>query len=358
MNKQCCYLIMAGGTGGHIFPAMAVAKHLIENGSKVHWLGTEAGMEKDIVLSAAIDFHQITIEGFRGKHFFQRLMAPIRLLLGVFQSIKILTNLNPDVVVGFGGYVAAPGGIAARLLGKKLVIHEQNSIAGSTNKLLSKIATKNLVAFPESLPNSTVVGNPLRKEISGLFNTQYAINADQKINLLVTGGSLGASAINDLIPAAISLISPDIRPNIWHQTGKNKLEKVLDDYRALNIEARCEEFIKEVGEAYQWANIIICRAGALTVSEVAVVGVPAIFIPYPYAIDNHQKANALWLVNSSSVLMMEESQLNKEKLAEALSLLLKNHSRLKHISQALKAVAKPEATERVAAVCREVCHGK
>lgn len=363
MTRQCCYLIMAGGTGGHIFPAMAVAKRLLENGSQIHWLGTTVGMEKNIVLSASINFHQIAIAGFRGKTFLQKFFAPVRLLLSIFQSMKILMDLNPDVVVGFGGYTAAPGGIAARLLGRKLVIHEQNSVAGSTNKLLSKIATKKLVAFPEALPDSILVGNPIRKEISDLFksdcrkNKENKENKENKINLLVTGGSLGALTVNRLIPQTIKSLDSQIRPDVWHQTGKGKLQQTLSDYRELGIQARCEEFIDQMDEAYQWADIIICRSGALTVSEIAVVGIPAVFVPYPYAIDDHQKTNALWLVENDSAFMIEESDLTMETLTETLELLLKDRDRLDTMSKNMKKIAIPDATDRVVAICQEVCCG-
>ncbi len=358
MSQADSYLIMAGGTGGHIFPAMAVARSLIEKGAKVHWLGTASGMEHNIVPAENIPLHLITIKGFRGKGLLAKLLTPYLLLKAVWQSIVVLRKVKPKVVVGFGGYVAAPGGIAARLLGKKLIIHEQNSVAGSTNKLLAKIASKTLVAFPRSLPGALLIGNPIRSEVKELFETQKIYAEGKQRNLLVMGGSLGAEAINTIVPESIEKIPASIRPNIWHQTGKNKLQMVVESYKSLNIEARSEEFISDVAEAYRWADIIICRAGALTVSEVAVAGLPAIFIPYPYAIDNHQSVNAQWLVDYQAAYAIEQKELTNSALGTLLEEMLTDNALLQRLSRKLKEVSMPDATEKMVAICEQACSGK
>lgn len=361
MNKSCSYLIMAGGTGGHIFPAMAVARSLIERGAEVHWLGTAAGMEHQLVPSENIPLHLIQIKGFRGKGFLAKILTPFILSYAVFQSVKIIIKLKPTAIVGFGSYIAAPGGIAARLLGKKLIIHEQNSVAGSTNKFLSKISSCNLEAFPNSLSNAKRVGNPIRSEIKALFDKPLErlleITSQNKKKLLVMGGSLGAAAINQIIPDVISKLAPEKRPEIWHQAGKGKNIDVVNDYQTDGVSARVEEFIADVAAAYRWADIIICRAGALTVSEIAVAGVPAIFIPYPHAIDNHQFYNAQWLVENKAAYSIEQKVLTVESLSLLLNNMLSDETILSSMSINLKKIAMPDATEQVVAVCERACRG-
>lgn len=359
MNASCRYLIMAGGTGGHIFPAMAVARALTNNGSEIHWLGTEKGMESQLVPSEGIPLHLIPIKGFRGKGLFAKLSIPFLLLVSIVQAMKIIVRVNPKVVVGFGGYVAAPGGIAARLLGKKLIVHEQNSVAGSTNKLLSKIASSNLEAFPNSLPRAIRVGNPVRTELKKLFHQDRGdLENGSRKKLLIMGGSLGAAAINQVMPGAMSKIDPEARPEIWHQAGKNKHEELIADYKNDEVSARVDEFIKDVSAAYEWADIIICRAGALTVSEVAVAGIPAIFIPYPYAIDNHQFHNAEWLVKNEASHLIEQKDLTIDKLNGLLKTLLSDESQLNEMSARLKKLAIPDATDKVVWVCEKACRNE
>ena len=364
MGPKCCrYLIMAGGTGGHIFPAMAIAKALRERGADVHWLGTRAGMEYGLVTAEHIPLHPIAIKGFRGKGLLSKLLGPLRLVAAIVQALQLIRSVKPDVVVGFGGYVSAPGGIAARILGKSLIIHEQNSVAGSTNKLLKNIACKVLEAFPGSLDNAVLVGNPVRGEIQALFteaqsDQQPRDNKPARKNLLITGGSLGAEAINTLMPQVIQALPESLRPNIWHQTGKNKLTQVQAAYRQLGIEARSEEFIGDVQQAYQWADMIICRAGALTVSEVAVASVPAIFIPYPYAIDNHQTMNARWLVENKAAELIEQKDLSRESLCALVETMLTDENKLNTMSSQLRALAMPDATEKMVAICEQICSGE
>ncbi|MFT7387904.1 MAG: UDP-N-acetylglucosamine--N-acetylmuramyl-(pentapeptide) pyrophosphoryl-undecaprenol N-acetylglucosamine transferase [Candidatus Endobugula sp.] len=359
----CSYLIMAGGTGGHIFPAMAVAKKLIQRGATVSWLGTLHGMESAIVPAENIPLHTITIKGFRGKNWLQKMIVPLLLIRSIFQAIQVIRQTRSTVVIGFGGFVAAPGGIAARLLGKKLIIHEQNSIAGSTNKLLSKLSHQTLEAFPNTLVNGIHVGNPIRSEITDLNNTKQSNDAPKKtLHVLVMGGSLGAKAINDIAPSAFALTSKLTRKDsallvvdVWHQTGKGKQNRVNEDYKTLNVAAKVDEFIDDVAAAYAWADVIICRAGALTVSEVAIAGVPAIFIPLPSAIDNHQYHNAKWLVNNNAALLVEQKNLTDESLSECLMTLVNDNQKLLHMKIELQHLALPKATDHVVAYCEALC---
>ena len=355
MSSSYCYLIMAGGTGGHIFPAMAIAKALQANNADVHWLGTMEGMEQAIVTKENIPLHPITIKGFRGKKLFSKLLAPLLLLSAVFQSIKLIRAVNPNVVIGFGGYVSAPGGIAAWIMRKPLVIHEQNSVAGSTNTLLRKISSTVLEAFPGSLKSAVLVGNPVRREIKALFLQPKIEEKQGRKNLLITGGSLGAEAINTIIPKVLQDLPEALRPHVWHQTGKDKLQAVNAAYQQLNIEARTEAFISNVQEAYQWADIIICRAGALTVSEVSVAGLPAIFIPYPYAIDNHQTMNARWLVENEAAALIEQRDLTVQTLSALIQKMLIDEKKLNTMSKKLRELAIPDATEKVVAICEKEC---
>ena len=365
MSRPCRYLIMAGGTGGHIFPAMAVAEALIERGADVQWLGTARGMEHQLVPKTRIPLRLMTVKGFRGKRLWDKLVSLLRLLQSVGQSITVIRQFDPQVVVGFGGYVAAPGGIAAKLMGRKLIIHEQNSVAGSTNKFLAKIACKVLEAFPGSLPGASLVGNPVRGGVKQLYHPvadtsaqqEPVDTADKKINLLILGGSLGALAINRILPEVINALPARQRPVIWHQTGEGKLEEVSAAYGALGIKATCEAFISGIEVAYQWADLVICRAGALTVSELAVAGLPAIFIPYPHAIDNHQWTNAHWLVKNQGAVMLEQSRLTVARLREPLLQLINQREQLRTMANNLTRLALPEATEQVVAVCEQLCRG-
>jgi UDP-N-acetylglucosamine--N-acetylmuramyl-(pentapeptide) pyrophosphoryl-undecaprenol N-acetylglucosamine transferase len=368
--KNCRYLIMAGGTGGHIFPALAVAKELLSRGAEVNWLGATQGMEQHIVAEENIPLHTITMKGFRGKSLGQKLLAPILLCGSVFQAMRIIRQTRSSVIVGFGGFVAAPGGIAARLLGKKLIVHEQNAVAGSTNRLLNKFAHQTLEAFPKTLPNASHVGNPIRAEIVALTKTALTKATLSKkepslspsLNILIMGGSLGAKAINDAAPSAFVCLLNEIEKtgtpltiNIWHQTGKGKKETVATEYQTLEVSARIDEFVDDVAAAYAWADIIVCRAGALTVSEVAVASVPAIFIPLPSAIDNHQYYNAQWLVENDAACLIEQKLLTAESLSQSLLTLVNNEEKLNYMSEQLAKIALPNATKKVADYCHALC---
>ncbi len=361
LSSNAVYLFMAGGTGGHIFPALAVAEELRERGASIYWLGTASGMENVLVPKHGIDLHSISIKGFRGKGLLKKISTPFLLLKAVMQAVFIIRKLTPDVIIGFGGYVAAPGGIAAYLLRKPLIIHEQNSVAGSTNKLLAKLASKKLEAFSGSLIDAILLGNPVRKAVCRLFDENKGSakvddseNIRKVLNVLIMGGSLGAEAINKAVPQAIAKLPEELVINIWHQTGKGKLQQVAESYKELEVDARTNEFIDDVTQAYQWADVIICRAGALTVSEVAIAGLPAIFIPYPHAIDNHQVVNAQWLVNNNAANMIEQSDLTAGSLADNLKSLLMDKEKIQSYSQALKELAMPHATKNVADICEQI----
>ncbi len=354
MSKR--YLFMAGGTGGHIFPAIAVAKELIQRGAEVHWLGTPAGMEARIVPDENITLHTLIVKGFRGKSSWQKLCAPFLLLQSIMQAIKVIRAVKPVVVVGFGGFVAAPGGIAARVLRKPLLIHEQNSVAGSTNKLLARLAQVTLEAFPHSLPKAIHIGNPVRQTIVDLQKAYRLEPVSQRLRVLVIGGSLGAKAINDVVPFAVAKMEPDCQPEVWHQTGRGKKQTVIDAYQQCQFDARTEEFINDMADAYRWADLLVCRAGALTVSEVAVAGVPAIFIPLPSAIDNHQYYNAKWLVESDAALMIEQKELTPETLSQILIELSHDKKRLQKMNEKVKKMALPDAVTQAANYCEELGH--
>ncbi|ODS24926.1 undecaprenyldiphospho-muramoylpentapeptide beta-N-acetylglucosaminyltransferase [Candidatus Endobugula sertula] len=349
---QCCYLMMAGGTGGHVFPALAVAKELINRGAKVYWLGTQSGMESIIVPVEDIAIKTIDVKGFRGKGWLAKLVVPFLLCKAILQSIQIIRSINPSVVVGFGGFVSAPGGIAAKLLGKKLVIHEQNSVVGLSNKLLAKFAHQKLVAFPYSLDNAIHIGNPVR---SAFAQVKRNYRSDHRLRVLIIGGSLGAKAINDLMPSVFESIDGNLRPEIWHQTGKDKIEPVQMAYRQKKVEARVQEFIDDMLEAYEWADLLICRAGALTVSEVAVVGLPAIFVPLPSAVDNHQYYNAQWLTDNEAALMIEQKNLTEEKLSQQIMKFISQRENLEIMGKKAKRLALPDAAYKAANYCEALC---
>jgi len=349
------YLIMAGGTGGHIFPALAVAKELISQGNDVCWLGTPSSMEASLVPQEGITFKAINIKGFRGKRLLSKLATPFLLIRAVCQAIAVIRQIKPVAVIGFGGFVAAPGGLAAKLLGKKLIIHEQNSISGTTNRLLSMFANLRLEAFPSSLKNAVRIGNPVR---STLVELKRNFQTSRQLRVLVMGGSLGAKAINDIAPAAFATIDSSQRPDIWHQTGRSKIDSVLTDYQALAIDARVDEFIDDVAAAYEWADVLICRAGALTVSEVAVAGVPAIFIPLPSAIDNHQYHNAQWLAGNDAALVIEQKDLTAQSLSEQLITFTANRHQLEAMGKKVKQLGLPDAARRAADLCEKLCGEK
>jgi UDP-N-acetylglucosamine--N-acetylmuramyl-(pentapeptide) pyrophosphoryl-undecaprenol N-acetylglucosamine transferase len=344
-------MILAGGTGGHIFPALAVAEELRSRGCELCWMGTPAGMEARLVPEAGIAIEWLKVTGFRGKGLRVKLQAPFKLLLAFWQAGRILRRFKPDVVLGMGGFVAGPGGAVARLMGIPLVIHEQNRIPGTTNRLLVKYAKKVLEAFPGSFAagaGAVCVGNPLRAAIVRAMAQERPVREDGP-RVLVVGGSLGAKALNEIVPQAFALSG--LRLKIRHQTGEAMRAETEALYARLGVEAEVAAFIQDMAEAYRWADLVICRAGAMTVSELAAAGLPAILVPYPHAIDDHQTANARYFSEAGAALLTPQSDLTPERLSEQLKALTRDRESLSLMSQKARGLARPDAAQRVAGIC-------
>lgn len=348
----CSVLIMAGGTGGHVIPALAVASELMRRNVKVEWLGTAKGIESELVPKAGIKLNLITIEGVRGKGVVSWLKLPFLLVKAVLQAKKVISDLQPKIVLGLGGFASGPGGIAARLANVPLAIHEQNAVAGTTNRWLSLIAKIRMEAFPSSLRDAELVGNPVRKSIASLSSPmeRFSSRVDSK-NLLVLGGSLGALKLNQLLPAALQLMSTENRPEVWHQTGRNHEQTTKDIYREHQVDARVEAFIDDMAAAYHWADLVVCRAGALTVSELAAAGVASVLVPFPFAIDDHQTKNALWLVENDAAILRQQNELTAQTLADLLTTLFGDKRRLQQLANNAHKLSLPEAANQVAERC-------
>ncbi|MDP0562304.1 MAG: undecaprenyldiphospho-muramoylpentapeptide beta-N-acetylglucosaminyltransferase [Candidatus Endonucleobacter sp. (ex Gigantidas childressi)] len=356
-EQSLAIVIMAGGTGGHIFPALAIADELRGRGCHIHWLGTPDSMEADLVPKHGFDISFIPVTGLRGKKMSFLIKAPWRLGVSLLKAIKIFRQQKPVCVLGMGGYVTGPGGIAAKLLSIPLVIHEQNSVAGLTNRLLSRIASRVLEGFPGAFScrcNGVKVfttGNPVRPSIC----QQGTYKVGRPLRLLVLGGSMGAVAINKLIPAVFSRNQGKF--DIWHQTGRDNIKECLDARNELNVEDeqfyRVEPFIDDMANAYGWADVVLCRSGALTVSELAYAGRPSILIPYPYAVDDHQTVNGRYLVDQGAALMISQQQLEVGALITLLLDLDKDSVRLESMAAAAKAVGKTQAVQTIADHCLE-----
>ena len=364
-NQRSPVMIFAGGTGGHVFPALAVAKQIEQQSVPIVWVGTKRGIEAKVVPNAGYKIEWIAVSGLRGKNFATYIFAPFKLALASLQVTWLLLKHRPCAVLGMGGFVAGPGGLIAALLRKPLIIHEQNAIAGLTNRLLAPFAKRILTGFPSTFvrKNVEVLGNPVRAEISNMQRQhEIAEPSDRTLRVLVFGGSLGAHALNTTVPGAMAQVIaklPDkMCPEIWHQTGEHKHKFTLDEYESHGVSSRVDAFIEDMQEAYAWADLVICRAGAITVAELSVAGVGAIFIPYPYAVDDHQTANAAALVNAGAALMIAEKELSVERLATELQDLLANRSKLRAFADATGAFAKPQAARDVAKVCIQACIGK
>jgi UDP-N-acetylglucosamine--N-acetylmuramyl-(pentapeptide) pyrophosphoryl-undecaprenol N-acetylglucosamine transferase len=364
-NTPAKILIMAGGTGGHIFPGLAVAKSLAEQGWQVHWLGTAERMEAKLVPEHGFNISFIDIAGLRGKGLVSWLTLPFKLIRALYQAYQVLNKFKPDVVLGMGGYASAPGGLAAKLAGIPLVIHEQNAVAGMSNKMLAKIASKVLCAFPNAFERDfPVVGNPLRAEVIALLVNQSAettaVDATaEQYNVLVVGGSLGAKVLNDTVPDALACLENE-QVNVWHQSGQKNKQKVAENYHLKGISSdriKVTEFIDDMAAAYAWADVVICRAGALTVSELAMAAKPAIFVPLPHAVDDHQTKNARFLVDQGAAVLLPQKQLTGTTLAQQLSDLIIHPETLKAMAKNAQAAAQPQATEQVVIICKECAHG-
>lgn len=346
-------LVMAGGTGGHIMPGLAVADELRQRGWNVYWLGNPDRMEGDLVPARGFQLLPMSFAGLRGKGLSALLKLPFVLTGALNDARKAFKKVRPDVVLGMGGYAAFPGSMVAFFSGKPVVLHEQNAVAGTANKIISKLAKRVLLAFPNALANGRLVGNPVRAELLNMpMPTERFEGREGKLRLLVVGGSLGALALNNLIPEAIAQIDPDRRPVVTHQSGAAHLDLLKNNYKNAEVEANCVAFIDNMASALAEADLLICRAGAMTVAEVAAVGVPALFVPLPGAIDDHQTANARWLADNDAAEIKAQSDLSSQWLAQWLS--SQSREQLLNMANSARAMALPDATNTIADVCEQL----
>ena len=360
MAAEGTVLMMAGGTGGHVFPALAVADALRERGVSVHWLGTASGIEARLVPAADYPLHCLSMAGIRGKNPLYRLLAAAKAALAVWHSLRLIRRLKPFCVVGMGGYASGPGGLAARLGGVPLIIQEQNAVAGTTNRLLARMARVCLTGYPIALgeDKNRYIGNPVRASIAELpAPAQRWAGREGPLRVLVLGGSLGAKAINDVLPAALTALPEAQRPQLWHQTGRDHEALVKAAYASAGLDVRAEAFIDDMAAAYGWADMVICRAGALTVAELTAAGVPAMLIPLPHAIDDHQRANARWFVEGGAGEIVDQRDLDAESLARRLAKLSERRPLLLEMAEAARRLAKVDAARVAADCCLEFAHG-
>ncbi len=345
-----CALIMAGGTGGHIFPGLAVAESLRDAGWRVHWLGVPGNMESQWVPQRGFAFEPVEFGGVRGKGFASLVFMPLRLLKAFWQSLQVVRRVQPNVVVGLGGYITFPGGMMSVLMGKPLVLHEQNSVAGMANKVLAGVADRIYSAFPDVLKKGIWVGNPLRQDFLNKPAPQERFaGRTGPLKLWVVGGSLGAQALNDIVPKALALLPEASRPVVVHQSGAKQIEALKANYAQAGVKAELTPFIQDTAQAFADADLIICRSGASTVTEIAAVGAAAIYVPFPFAVDDHQTTNANFLVKQGAGWLMPQSQLTPEALAERLASLTREE--LLVCAEKAWALKKTEATREVVAAC-------
>ncbi len=357
-NKKCkssVVLILAGGTGGHIFPALAVADELKRRGYTIHWVGASCGMETKIVPQHGYDITTVPVRGVLGNGIKAILQAPVRIAISIYKIIQLIKKLPVSGVIGMGGFITGPGAIAAYIMRRPLIIHEQNAVAGFTNKFVSIFATRILTAFPNVFKDrekkTFLTGNPTRTSIS---NTVRDAPLHQPMRLLVLGGSRGALAINRCIPLVLKRMNSEL--TIWHQTGDLHYKTVEEDYIDRGLVAKVEPFIHDMGKAYAWADIVLCRSGALTVAELANAAKPSILVPYPWHKDQQQLLNANYLVNNGAAFLLEQYNLNPGRIVKLLKDLISDPNRLLAMEQAARSLAKPEATSIVVDLCQEVLH--
>jgi UDP-N-acetylglucosamine--N-acetylmuramyl-(pentapeptide) pyrophosphoryl-undecaprenol N-acetylglucosamine transferase len=353
-------MILAGGTGGHIYPALAVADCLREQGVPLSWLGAAQGMEADLVPRHGISFDPVRVHGLRGRGTLGWLLAPLTVARATLQAMRALRRRRPRVVLGMGGFVSGPGGLAAFLCRRPLVIHEQNAVPGLTNRLLARLATRVLAAYPGCFPASVhaeVTGNPVRAAIAEMEGPEFRVREAGPLRLLVVGGSRGARSLNRGVPAALAgLAGPGLE--VWHQTGPADLDETTAAYRAQAHAARVVPSIEDMPAAYRWADLVICRAGAITLAELTAAGVASVLVPYPHAVDDHQTANARHLAEAGAALLLPDSGLAAGALAPLLAELLADGPRLAGMAARARALAKPDAAARVARVCLELLHAQ
>ena len=338
-------LVMAGGTGGHIFPALAVAHKLRDASWRVVWLGNPEGMEAKLVPQHGFEMVWVKFSALRGKGILRKLLLPMNLLRGFWQGLKAIRQVKPNVVLGMGGYITFPGGMMAALTGVPLVLHEQNSVAGLANKVLAGVADRIVTGFPNVLKKGDWVGNPVRPEIAAIAPpAERFAERSGALRLLVIGGSLGAQALNEMVPKGMSLLAESELPQIVHQAGEKHIDALKANYAAVGVQAHCVSFIEDMAGAYAWADLVICRAGALTIAELAAAGVASILVPFPHAVDDHQTGNAKFLVSVGGAFLLPQTELTPEAIA-----LIRNYSRgqLLEMAEKARSMAKPDATEAV-----------
>jgi UDP-N-acetylglucosamine--N-acetylmuramyl-(pentapeptide) pyrophosphoryl-undecaprenol N-acetylglucosamine transferase len=344
---------MAGGTGGHIFPGLAVAEALRAKGWRVHWLGAPDSMESRLVPPRGFEFEAVQFGGVRGKGLATAALLPLKLQRAFWQAAQVVRRVKPDVVIGLGGYITFPGGMMGVLLGKPLVLHEQNSRAGMANKVLAGVADRVFTAFPDVLSKATWIGNPLRESFLRQGAPADRLGARTgALRLLVVGGSLGAKALNDTVPQALARLPASHRPRVLHQSGARQIDELRANYRAAGVEAELTPFIDETAHAFADADLIVCRAGASTVTEIAAVGAAAVYVPFPHAVDDHQTTNARFMVDGGAGWLVQQTEFTPEWLAHLLATV--NRGELIQKAQAAKAMEKTGATAAIVAACEEL----
>jgi UDP-N-acetylglucosamine--N-acetylmuramyl-(pentapeptide) pyrophosphoryl-undecaprenol N-acetylglucosamine transferase len=357
-------IVMAGGTGGHIYPALAVAHRLREQGVPLLWLGSRRGMENRIVPPTGIDLLTIAVSGLRGRSPLSLLLGPFKLAYALLQALSIIARARPAAVLGMGGFASGPGGLAAWLLRIPLLVHEQNAIAGYTNRLLAPLATRLMTAFPNTFPRRMAIhiGNPVRTEIAAVEMPPRR-HDDGALRVLVLGGSQGARALNQALPSALALAAsriPSQRFEVWHQAGADKLDAARAAYASAqlpaNVHARIDAYIEQMADGYRWADVVVCRSGAMTIAELSAAGVASVLVPFPYAVDDHQTANARYLSDAGAAILLPESELSVERLAGVLAEFAKEPARSERMAVAARTLGRPQATEEVAAICMEVAY--
>jgi len=351
-------LIMAGGTGGHVFPALAVARALREQNETVVWLGTERGLESRVVPADGLPLELVRVSGLRRKGALSWVLAPFKLLIAIWDAVSIVRRVQPKVVLGMGGFASGPGGFAAWLLRRPLVIHEQNAAAGLTNRLLAGMAREVLQAFPGAFSAKVAartIGNPVRADIFDVTDPATRVSTDGNVRLLVLGGSQGALVLNKTVPAAVRALSNIAAIDIWHQSGPSTYEAAQQAYADAEVEARVEPFIEDMKSAYEWADIVVCRAGALTIAELAAAGVGSLLVPYPSAVDDHQTKNGQVMVDAGAAILIPQADLTSQSLAAELRPLLEDRNRVVAMAVAAKTQAKPHATADLVNACLEQC---
>jgi len=353
MSRKKTILIMAGGTGGHIFPGLAVADYMREKGWRVVWMGAPHSMESELVPKHGYAMGLVDFSGMRGKGLWRKLTMPLSLLFAMWQSLFIYLQYRPNVVLGMGGYITVPGGLMATLLRRPLVIHEQNAVAGMSNQLLAKYAKRVMTGFPDVLPKAEWCGNPVRASIAELPQPaeRYA-KREGPLNLLVIGGSLGAKVMNMRIPKALAMLPEETRPHALHQSGKHHYKDTLDAYEEAGVEAMVAPFVDNMAFYYDQADLVVCRAGALTIAELAAAGLASILVPFPHAVDDHQTINARFLSERGAAVLLPQKEMTPERLAELLQGITRE--RALEMAEAARSAAQPESAARVAEVCMEV----